>query len=447
MRKVLLRTIRKNRDWLLFTREIKTIDRSFQHLWQREEEESLVLKSSKFFYHHPYRNQIITAQNDTDLHNIRTLKSQLFEIEKTTQVNLYEFINSSEERKLVLSSSTSSLLFRNGLTFTPFAFATICNANCQFCSENLQRKHLENSKSKKNSSPSKRIRNYDQYFNGLERVFQLLDTIQKTVGSLNMGLSLSGLEATSEPIWLERLCQLLSQYPSLFDERVLYSNGSGFTLHENVVENYFHNSVPKFDRIELSRQHFDEATNQAIMRFEKSQPIRSNTNYEHIVRNVLPNIFGVVKNSCILSKQGISNVELIEQYLQWAISLNVHRVVFRELSIISHEEYFDNSTKKWIDENRVSISSILSEICSSLDHPSPKFEYLYSTVGYYYMNECYRYDDKIDVIFETSSYEDLLSSFKQHPRIINKLIFHPNGNLTSDWNDHSQMIGRFFNQP
>ena len=126
------------------------------------------------------------------------------------------------------------------------------------------------------------------------------------------------------------------------------------------------------------------------------------------------------------------------------MSLNVKRLVFRELSIINNDGYKSNTTKQWIEENRVTVESILSQVCPQLSQPRPKFKYLHSTVGYYYMNEHYRYDDKIDVIFETSSYEELASSFDKYPRLINKLIFHPNGNLTSDWGSHSHTISNFF---
>ena len=44
-----------------------------------------------------------------------------------------------------------------------------------------------------------------------------------------MGLSLSGLEATAEPIWLLRLLDMLEKIQPVFkfDEKVLYTNGSG----------------------------------------------------------------------------------------------------------------------------------------------------------------------------------------------------------------------------
>ncbi|EFC42858.1 predicted protein [Naegleria gruberi] len=383
----------------------------------------------------------MTATSDEELIRMRQLKSSLYEPKLMTPLSSEIFnwqgSDASEKNKI--------LHVRNGLTFTPYAFARICNANCHFCSENLERMQDENPSSKKkmNSYPTKRIKDYDQYFKGLEKSFQILDNIQKEKGKLNMGLSLSGLEATSEPNWFQRFCELLERYPDLFDEKVLYSNGSGFALYAQEVVDSLKNL--NFDRIELSRQHFDEQVNQKIMRFEKVQPIRLNDIYENVTKNVLPPLFKVVKNSCILTKAGISNIEQVEQYLEWAINLGVKRVVFRELSVIGEEGYDNqNKTKRWIDENRVTISSVLSQVAPTFSNVRKNFNYMFTTIGYYYMNESYRYKDSIDVIFETSSYDALASSFDKYPNVVNKLIFHPNGNLSSDWEQDSNIVGKFF---
>lgn len=386
-------------------------------------------------YNNPFRNQIMKASDNKELLHLRESKSSLYELKYITPIKSEIFNNKID--------SSEILNFRNGLTFTPYAFATICNANCHFCSENLERKEENNSKKKMNSYPTKRIKDYDQYFTGLENAFKDLELAQKQNGNLNIGLSLSGLEATSEPNWFKRMCELLGKYPDLFDEKVLYSNGSGFALYQNQMIESLNNL--NFDRIELSRQHYDEKINQKIMRFEKVQPIIFNELYEDVTKNVLPALFKIVKNSCILTKAGISNIEEVEQYLSWAFSLGVKRVVFRELSVIGDEGYNkQNKTKQWIDDNRVTISSVLNEVAPSFSSVRKNFDYMFTTIGYYYMNETYRYKDSIDVIFETSSYEALASSFEKYPNIVNKLIFHPNGNLTSDWEQDTKVISKYF---
>lgn len=222
----------------------------------------------------------------------------------------------------------------------------------------------------------------------------------------------------------------------------MYSNTSGFALFPQIIDE-FKKSV-KFDRIEASRQHFNEMLNQKIMRFEKKQLVQSNNVFEHLVGQTLPQLFDTVKLSCILNKEGIHSIELVEEYLKWAHSIGAQTVVFRELSRLEEENFRGNKTREWIFNNRVTIDSILSKICPQYSMPRDGFTYLFSTVGYYYMNECYRFDDKINVIFETSSYTALAEATRDCSKMVNKLIFHPNGNLTSDWDQNSDVIANFY---
>ena len=74
----------------------------------------------------------------------------------------------------------------------PYANPTPCNAHCAFCSEELLRKdgtHL---------TAKKIIGEHDQYFDGLQRFLN-------EIRGFPLGLSLSGLEATSDERWFFRL--------------------------------------------------------------------------------------------------------------------------------------------------------------------------------------------------------------------------------------------------
>ncbi len=204
-----------------------------------------------------------------------------------------------------------------------------------------------------------------------------------------------------------------------------------------------------FDRFELSRQHYDEGVNQSIMKFEKSQPIRFNQVYESLVQEILPSI-SKVKNSCILTKTGVGNIEEVEKYVKWAQSLGVQEIVFRELSRFENKEedsqrtfYANNKTKDWVIQNRVSIEDILHSVLPSFQAKRKGWEYKYSTIGYYYYNEHLLWDGQVEVIFETSSYEALAKALKNQPDWINKLIFHSNGNLTGDWDMDTNVIHNF----
>lgn len=148
-------------------------------------------------------------------------------------------------------------LLRPGLTFTPYANPRRCNARCAFCSEELLRRDGDR------LSAKTVIGDHERYFAGLRRAWDELR-------GFPMGLSLSGLEATSDPAWLLGLLALVREQGALLPERVLYTNGSGLATHPELIDAL---AEASFDRVELSRCHFDERTNQRIMRFERDQPI------------------------------------------------------------------------------------------------------------------------------------------------------------------------------
>ncbi|MEL7252415.1 MAG: hypothetical protein AAFO03_28655, partial [Bacteroidota bacterium] len=146
----------------------------------------------------------------------------------------------------------------------------------------------------------------------------------------NIGLSLSGLEATSDPLWLLQLLALINSNgnATLFNEKVLYTNSSGLYNHPDVVQELVNTN---FSRLEVSRCHYDDEVNQKIMFFNRNEPVYRNEYFEPLLKrlvNALP-----VKISCILTQRGINSISQVEKYLDWVRGLGVKQVVFRELSI------------------------------------------------------------------------------------------------------------------
>ena len=312
------------------------------------------------------------------------------------------------------------------MTFTPFANPTKCNAHCRFCSEELQRKH------QKELTALNVINDYDQYFEALVKVLEDLSQID------NIGLSLSGLEATSDPIWLLRFLDAISIENKIpdFDEKVLYTNSTGLYKHPDLV---YALKEAKFDRLEISRCHYDDKVNQKIMYINRNEPVHQNEAYEKMIHHVQQHLH--IKNSCILTQIGVNSVVEVEHYLDWIMSLGVKEVVFRELSRLD-DNYIENKTKIWAEENRVPIDLILDGIMKDLDSQKTNWAYQHSKVGYYYYNEQYKYKNEVDVIFETSSYNELMSRNKTNA--IQKLVFHSNGNLCGDWDPNNYVLGNYF---
>lgn len=316
--------------------------------------------------------------------------------------------------------------FRPGLTLTPFANPVPCNAHCRFCSEELQRRDGHQLTAKR------LILDYDRYFAGLEAALAAL-------AGLPMGLSLSGLEATAEPEWLRRLLATLAVTAGIapFDEKVLYTNGSGLHRHAWMADAL---DAARFDRIELSRCHYDEAVNQRVMYFNRNEPVWQNGPYEALVERMLAHNQFQVKNSCILTRPGVHDLAEMERYLDWVLDLGVQAVVFRELSRLD-DTYLPNATARWVEANRVPIEPILQALSPSMSGTRAGWAYAGSTVGYYYYNEHFRYRDAVEVIVETSSYPALMAA--NATGIIQKLVYHSNGQLCGDWDPDTFVIGRF----
>ncbi len=355
------------------------------------------------------RNARISPQSDAELAALRANKWVLY----------------NPPSAIALGIQGRVFAFRPGLTLTPFANAVACNAHCRFCSEELQR-HGDHS-----LTAQQLIGDYDVYFAGLRAA--LLD-----LRGLPIGLSLSGLEATAEPRWLLRLLDLIAEISPdfTFDEKVLYTNGTGLHKHAALVPALQQSA---FDRIELSRCHPDQAVNQRIMYINRNEPVWENAVYEDLVRSLQGKLF--VKNSCILTKPGVHTLAGMEAYLDWAADLGVREVVFRELSRLD-DGYLRNATALWVERNRVPIEPLLQELAPARSGTRAGWRYLSSTLGYYYYNEHFLYRGKTEVIIETSSYPALQVANAEG--IVQKLVFHSNGNLCGDWDPNAHVIGKFF---
>lgn len=311
---------------------------------------------------------------------------------------------------------------RPGITFTPYANPTPCNAHCAFCSEELLRKdgtHL---------TAKRIIGNHDQYFEGLQR---FLTEIQ----GFPIGLSLSGLEATSDEQWFFRLMEVLKAYHDIFAEKVLYTNGTGLAKNPSMIDALIEVG---FDRIELSRCSFDEHKNQRIMRFNRTEPVMKKEVFLSLLRNLRSRLH--TKLSCILTLGGTSTVEEMESYIQEAKEYGVGDIVFRELSQLG-DAYHVNRFVSWIEKNRVSVRELMSIVHPEHEQLRTGWNFVGATCGYYYYNEMYVYQD-VQIKMENSSY--VAHHKAQHSGVVHKLVFHSNGDLCGDWVPNSNVIGNYF---
>ncbi|MBL8920864.1 MAG: radical SAM protein [Myxococcaceae bacterium] len=311
---------------------------------------------------------------------------------------------------------------RPGLTFTPYANPTPCNAHCSFCSEELLRTDAAR------LSAKAIIGDHERYFRGLALAWRELE-------GFPMGLSLSGLEATTHPQWLLTLLELVRAHDALFPWRVLYTNGSGLAGDERLIPAL---ASARFDRVELSRCHFDEGVNHRVMRFDRGVAIRRREVFDETVRRILGAGPGL-KLVCILNSQAVRSLEDVERYLDEASRLGVKQVVFRSLSELG-TLYVEGREARWIEAHRVSVRELLDALMPERT-PREGWTFEGMTVGYYYCNEVYRRGG-VEVTFESASYVAHAEGVQRG--VLQKLIFHSTGELCGDWVPNAQVVGNYF---
>ncbi|OGQ79432.1 MAG: hypothetical protein A2289_05510 [Deltaproteobacteria bacterium RIFOXYA12_FULL_58_15] len=312
--------------------------------------------------------------------------------------------------------------FASPITFTPYAAASPCSARCVFCSEQLQHREGNILASSLRPAPS--------YFENLRQVLRALR-------GLSLGLSLSGLECTDEPKWFMQLLDALAEHEQAgfpFAPKVLYSNGAGLARETSGHQLLPHVSRFGLSRIEMSRHHFAERENDAIMRFHPGRPIRAQRCFESTVADVL----GVVpvRLVCVTQIGGIATFDAMAAYLRWARSLGVRDVVFRELARVG-DLYRDNPTLRAIQSSRVTMETLVDEVWAHIGNGGavvPKA----ARYGYYYWGVELEWERDMRVTLESSDYT--LMKAQHRSDTVRKLVLHPNGNLCGDWDPDSQLL-------
>jgi hypothetical protein len=316
--------------------------------------------------------------------------------------------------------------FAQPITFTPYASARPCSARCHFCSETLRPQH--------GGTSAASLRPQQDYFDGLCRALAVL-------GSLPISFSLSGLEASDDKRWFLNLLQALRQAEKdglQVQERVLYSNGAGFSRDQanelvSALENF------ELSWLELSRHHYGEAENQAIMRFRAEEFIASNTAFENTAKNIAKNL--PLKMVCIIQRGGIDDAGQLEKYLAWAISCGAISVIFRELSRFD-DYYRSTRSRDYIDSHRVKLETLL-QACWAQPHWQQCMQATQITEGYYFWNVKFQHISGVEVVFESSDYTAM---HEQHNTgDIYKLVYFANGHLCAGWEPDRNILWRYSN--
>jgi cyclic pyranopterin phosphate synthase len=284
-----------------------------------------------------------------------------------------------------------------------------CNARCPFCVEELR--------------PASRGRSLDHQ-KSVEaddaRYFAALENALDTVQPLNPSVSITGGEASKD----RRLPQILRTIADRrARKRTVTTNASGlFDVRDGrpVIEWITATGVR---HLNISIAHPDWARNARIMGLSDGLSFGQ---LEDAVRIALA--AGTrVRLSCVLLRDAIENKSGILEYLDFASSLGVDNVIFRQLMKTDPLIHSNNYVVKYSDSHRVCLEPILDEIAADA-----RFEFQRQIVGYYYYVEVWK-TRNIDVVFEEADLAQLERTKVSMPGIVHELVLHPTGHLASTW--------------
>lgn len=309
-----------------------------------------------------------------------------------------------------------------------------CNAKCGFCVDALRKKVSETAHvSVINIESSKRLTDTEEY------LAQLEETLIK-FKELNLSVSITGGEPTLDFNRLPGILRLLKKYS--IRKRVLTTNGTRlFAELKNIPGKRMIDVITQMglEHLNLSRAHYDEKINAKIMDYNNKTHL-TNEEIKEAVR--ILNKAGIrVRLSVALLKDGINDITSIKKYLDWAKSIGVDNVIFRELMNFNKDEVEDNWVSAFYRKEGKPIT--IEDVLTPIDK-DPQFQFVKQHVGYYYYVEIYKYHG-VDVVFEASDLSILDNPALRRPNhqgrpIIYEMIMQDNANLEGTWQPGADIL-------
>lgn len=293
----------------------------------------------------------------------------------------------------------------------------ICNAKCHFCVEELR--------------PASRGRALEIQRNvepDDARYFAALDASLAQLRPLAPTISITGGEPSKDPR-LPRILRTCSAYAS--KRRSLTTNASGLLDRREGARVIDHIVDAGVEHLNISRAHPDHARNAKLMRLREGLELEQ-------LREVIATARAGgcrVRLSCVLLDAAIDSLAQLRAYLQFAASLSVDNVIFRQLMHVDRQTVLDNYVVKYSDRRRVRLEPLLDALDAA-----PDFSFTKQIVGYYYYVEVWRHAG-IDVVFEEADLAQLERCKRRDPELIHELIFHPNAKLCSTWQPWDGVLG------
>jgi molybdenum cofactor biosynthesis enzyme MoaA len=295
--------------------------------------------------------------------------------------------------------------------------AQACNARCAFCVEELR----PASRGVALDLQKTVERDDARYFAALEAV---LDALQP----LNPSVSVTGGEP-SQDARLPRILRTLQAKGAR--KRTLTTNGSGLFMEREgraLIDWITHTGVA---HLNISRAHWSDRINAKLMRYRDSPDAAALGDI--IMRAQRGGTRA--RLSCVLVANGVDNLESVLAYLDFAASVGVDNVIFRQLMQVDAVTTQANYVTRFSQRRGVAMAPLLAQLAERAD-----FRFQRQVMGYYYYVEVWRYRG-IDVVFEGADLAQLERTKHTLPGVIQELIFHPNAKLASTWQPWDGLLG------
>lgn len=314
--------------------------------------------------------------------------------------------------------------------------AQTCNAHCPFCVEELR----PLSRGVRLSEQKRALTDDDAYFEKLERALEAVEPLDPSV-------SITGGEPSRDPR-LPRILALLKGRG--VRKRTMTTNGSGLlepidpidtlqsmgpmgpTARRDMLDAVLSAGL---SHLNISRAHPDPRENQRVMRFD---PFFGNVALSRILDRCREARLRV-RLSCVLLRGVVDSLAGCLEYLDWAASMGVDNVVFRQLMAYDPSTVLANVVTRYTDRATVPLEPLLERIRPTDGGGGhPRFRFLRQVLGYYYYVEVYRYEGPnggVDVCLEAADLAWIERDRQRRGRrdVAHELIFHPNGRLCSSW--------------
>jgi cyclic pyranopterin phosphate synthase len=298
--------------------------------------------------------------------------------------------------------------------------AQTCNARCAFCVEELR------PASRGRDLGAQRAVEADdgRWFAALDRV---LDVVQR---DLRPSVSVTGGEPSKDPR-LPRVLRTLAARGAR--KRTVTTNGSGLLdvrEGQRVVDWIAETRVR---HLNVSRAHPEQEHNARLMRYAEGPT----SDMMRVIVDAARAGGTRVRLSCVLVEGAIATLDDLVRYVDFARSLGVENVIFRQLMRTDPRTVAPNFVVRFSDRKRVVLEPLLDRVSADA-----RFSFVRQIVGYYYYVEVWRMDG-VDVVFEEADLARLEDVKRADPALIHELVFHPDGQLASSWQPwDGVLIGR-----